>query len=175
MIKQLVLSALLLSACIAWGQEFKVEYDKDRDYTQFKTFRFGEGELTTPKDQQQVTAEQVDEWVKDSMTRELESKGLRRVDSVADLVVSYVIGTLTKSDAGTLGPMGLTPGSMDRNYSRDYRMGNLVIDLNDRRDLMVWRINATFEMLSASAQSLIDAAVQKGFKKYPKPAKKKKK
>jgi len=64
---------------------------------------------------------------------------------------------------------------MDRNYSRDYRMGNLVIDMNDKRGLMVWRINATFEMLSTSAQSLIDAVVQKGFKKYPKPAKKKKK
>jgi hypothetical protein len=175
MIKQLVLSVLLLSVCTAWGQEFKVEYDKDRDYTQYKTFRFGEGELTTPKDQQQVTADQVDKWIKDSVTKELELRGLKRVDSASDLVVSYVVGTLAKSDAGNLGPMGLTPGSMDRNYSRDYRMGNLVIDLNDRRGLMVWRINATFEMSSASAQSLIDAVVQKGFKKYPKPAKKKKK
>lgn len=175
MIKQLILCALLLSACTTWGQEFKVEYDKDRDYTQYKTFRFGEGELTTPKDQQQVTPEQVDKWIKDSVTKELELRGLKRVDSAADLVVSYVVGTLAKSDAGTVGPMGLTPGSMDRNYSRDYRMGNLVIDLNDRRGIMVWRINSTFEMLSASAQSLIDAAVQKGFKKYPKPPKKKKK
>ncbi|HRG78074.1 MAG TPA: DUF4136 domain-containing protein [Cyclobacteriaceae bacterium] len=175
MIKHLVLYALLLSAYTAMGQEFKVEYDKDRDYTQYKTFRFGEGELTTPKDQQQVTAEQVDKWIKDSVTKELELRGLKQVDSAADLVVSYVVGTLSKSDAGSVGPMGLTPGSMDRNYSRDYRMGNLVIDMNDKRSLMVWRINATFEMSSASAQSLIDAVVQKGFKKYPKPAKKKKK
>lgn len=175
MIRQLILSGLLLSAYTTWGQEFKVEYDKNRDYTLYKTFHFGEGELTTPKDQQQVTAEQVDKWIKDSVTKELELRGLKRVDSAADLVVSYVVGTLAKSDAGTLGPMGLTPGSMDRNYSRDYRMGNLVIDLNDKRGPMVWRINATFEMLSTSAQSLIDAAVQKGFKKYPKPPKKKKK
>ena len=51
----------------------------------------------------------------------------------------------------------------------------LVIDLNDRKGLKVWRINATIEMLSANAQTVIEGVVQKGFKKYPKPAKKKKK
>jgi len=175
MIKNLVLSALLLGAYTALSQEFKVEYDKDRDYTQYKTFRYGEGELTTPKDQQQVTAEQVDKWIKDSVTKELELRGLKLVDSAADLVISYAVGTLAKSEAGSVGPMGLTPGSMERNYSRDYQLGNLVVDLNDKKGLMVWRISATVEMMLSTSQSVIDAAVQKGFKKYPKPAKKKKK
>jgi len=175
MVKHFVLSVLLFSSSLAMSQEFKVEYEKNRDYSQYKTFRFGEGELITPQDQRQVTAEEVDKWVKDAVTKELEMKGLKRVDSAADLVVSYVTGSIAKSDASNVGPMGLTPGSMERNFSREYRVGNLVIDLNDRKGLKVWRVNATIEMLSTNAQSVIEGVVQKGFKKYPKPAKKKKK
>jgi hypothetical protein len=158
-----------------WSQEFKVEYDKNRDFTQYKTFRFGEGELVTPKDQRQMSAAQVDTWIKEAMTRQLEAKGLKLVDSVADLVVSYVIGTIARSDAGDVGPMGLTPGSMDRTYMKDYRQGNLVIDLNDKHDIKVWRVNATMEMSVSNGEKIIGQVVQKGFKKYPKSEKKKKK
>lgn len=175
MIRFIVFSVLLLSFFKGWGQEFKVEYDKNRDYTQYKTFRFGEGELVTPKDQRQLTPEQVDKWLKASVSRELELKGLQRVDSVADLVVSYVVGTLAKSDAGNVGPLGLTPGSMDRTYMKDYRMANIVIDLNDKRDIKIWRVNATIEMIAADGEKIIGQVIQKGFKKYPKAAKQKKK
>jgi hypothetical protein len=175
MTRLLVLIAILLGVTSAWGQEMKVEYDKDRDYTQYKTFRFGEGELVTPKDQRQVSAGQVDKWVKEAMTKELELKGLKRADSVADLVISYVMGTLARSDAGNVGPLGLTPGSMDRTYMKDYRQGNIVIDLNDRRDIKVWRVNATMEMSSSNAEKMINQVVQKGFKKFPKLKEKAKK
>ncbi len=175
MIRLVIFSILFLSFSTSWGQEFKVEYDKNRDFTQYKTFRFGEGELVTPKDQRQMTAEQVDKWIKEAMTRELELKGLKRVDSAADLVVSYMVGTLARSDAGDVGPMGLTPGSMDRTYMKDYRQANLVIDLNDKRNIKVWRVNATMEIGSTNGEKIITQAVQKGFKKYPKAAKEKKK
>jgi Domain of unknown function (DUF4136) len=175
MTRLIVLIAILLGATSAWSQEMKVEYDKDRDYTQYKTFRFGEGELVTPKDQRQVSAQQVDKWVKDAMTNELELKGLKRADSVADLVISYVVGTLSRSDAGDVGPLGLTPGSMERTYMKDYRQGNIVIDLNDRRDIKVWRVNATMEMSSSNAEKMINQVVQKGFKKFPKSKEKAKK
>jgi hypothetical protein len=175
MIMRILIPIIWIASFAVHAQEFKVEYDKNRDYSQYKTFRFGEGELTTPKDQRQVTAEEVDKWVKNAVTKELEMKGLKRVDSAADLVVSYLAGSIAKSVASNVGPMGLTPGSMERNFSREYQVGNLVIDLNDRKGLKVWRISATIEMLSNNAPTVIDGVVQKGFKKYPKPAKKKKK
>jgi hypothetical protein len=168
MVRSILFIAVMLGATTAWSQGLKVEFDKDRDYTQYKSFRFGEGELVTPKDQRQVSEEQVDKWVKAAMTRELELKGLTRVDSTADLVISYVVGTLARSDAGDVGPLGLTPGSMDRTYLKDYRQGNIVIDLNDRRDIKVWRVNATMEMTSSTAEKMINQVIQKGFKKYPK-------
>jgi Domain of unknown function (DUF4136) len=173
MIRLFVLSALVLSASAGWSQEFKVEYDKNRDFSQYKTFRFGEGELLTPKDQRQSTAEQVDKWIKAAVTSELEFKGLQRVDSAADLVVSYVVATVAKSEAGNVGPLGMTPGSTERTYQKDYRMGNMVIDLNDKRGIKVWRVNATVEMIAENGEKIIGQVVQKGFRKYPKPAKKK--
>ncbi len=175
MIKPLLLSVLLLLTNSAWSQEFKVVYDKDRDFSQYKTFRFGEGELLTPKDKRQLTAEQVDKWMKTAITNELKMKGLQRTDSAADLVVSYVVGTVAKSDAGNVGPLGMTPGSTERTYMKDYQMASMVIDLNDRRDIKVWRVNTTIEMVSTNAEKLIGQVVQKGFKKYPKAVKNKSK
>ncbi len=174
MIRLAAFFIFLLGSTLGWGQEFKVEYDKDRNFSQYKTFRFGEGELVTPKDQRQASAQQVDKWIKDGMTHQLELKGLKRVDSTADLVISYVVGTLARSDAGDVGPMGLTPGSMDRTYMKDYRQANLVLDLNDK-SYRVWRVNATMEMTSANAEKIIGQIIQKGFRKYPKADKKKKK
>jgi len=175
MIRLIAFSVFLSGALIATAQEFKVDYNKERDFSQYKTFRFGEGEIITPKDQRQGDEEYVHKWVKSAVSRELQMKGLQPSDSAADLVVSYVVGTLAKSDAGDVGPMGLTPGSMDRTYLRDYRQGSLIIDLNDRNNLLVWRVSATTDLSSSSGERMIDQVVQKGFKKYPQAGKAKKK
>jgi hypothetical protein len=175
MIRTLFLFVLLLISSIGFGQELKVEFDKNRDFTNYKTFRFGEGEIITPKDQQQTNEADIEKWIRSAISRELEMRELTRVDSSADLVVSNVAGSLARSAAGDVGPMGLTPGSMDRTYIRDYRQGSLIIDLNDRNKLLVWRINATSDMSATGGERMIDQIVEKGFRKYPKPSKKKKK
>ncbi len=158
-----------------FAQDIKVEYDKNHDFTQYKTFRFGEGEVITPKDQRQVSDQTVHGWVRNAVAKELELRGLKQVDSAADLVVSYAVGTLARSDAGNLGPMGLTPGSTERTYMNDYTQGSLIIDLNDRQNLMVWRVNATTNMTATEGELLIQTIVQKGFQKFAKPVKQKKK
>ncbi len=160
---------------MSFGQELKVEFDKNRDFSQYKTYRFGEGEIITPKDQQQTNEADIEKWIRNAISRELELRELVLVDSAADLVVSYVAGSLARSAAGDLGPMGLTPGSMDRTYIRDYRQGSLIIDLNDKSKLLVWRINATSDMSATGGERMIGQIVEKGFRKYPKPSKKKKK
>lgn len=173
--KVVFLFVFLLVAKISWTQELKVEFDKNRDFSQYKTYRFGEGEIITPKDQQQTNEKDIEKWIRNAISRELEMRELTLVDSAADIVVSYVAGSLARSSMGDVGPMGMTPGSMDRAYIRDYRQGSLIIDLNDKRKLLVWRINATSDMSAAGGERMIDQIVEKGFRKYPKPGKKKKK
>lgn len=165
----------MLISSIGFGQELKVEFDKNRDFSQYKTFRFGEGEIITPKDQQQSNEKDIEKWIRNAIRRELEMRALTLVDSSSDLVVSYVAGSLARSATGDVGPMGLTPGSNDRTYIRDYRQGSLIIDLNDRSKLLVWRINATSDMSATGGERMIGQIVEKGFRKYPKPTKKKKK
>jgi hypothetical protein len=172
--KQWLLLVTLI-ASVAYGQDIKVDYDKDLDFTQFKTFRFGECEVITPKDQQVVSEEQIHKWVQTAVIRELESKGLTRVDSSADMVVSYAIGAMARSDAGSVGPMGLTPGSMERNYMRDFSQGSFILDLNNRSNIKVWRINATTTATVTDGETMIDGIVAKGLRKFGKPEKKKKK
>ncbi|MCW5909832.1 MAG: DUF4136 domain-containing protein [Cyclobacteriaceae bacterium] len=157
------------------AQEIKVEFDKTRDFTQYRTFSFGEEEVITPKDQKQVSDEEIKKWIVNAITKELTLKGLQQADSSADLMVSYVVGTLSRSDMGNLGPMGMAPGSTERTFIRDYQQGSLIIDLNDKKDFLVWRINSTTNMTSAGGERLVEQIVQRGFKQFGKPVKKKKK
>src|SRR6478736_2685609 len=122
------IALMLLSIC-ASAQEIKIECDKKHDFSKYKTFRFGESQVVTPADQKQVSDATIDKWVRTGVFRKLEFKGLNGVDSVADLVVTYVIGTMTRSDAQAIGPLGMTPGSDDRTWKRDYKQTSFIIDL----------------------------------------------
>jgi hypothetical protein len=152
-----------------------VEYDKKRDFSHYKSFSFGESQIITPPDQKQVADAALDKWIKNGVTRELELKGLKRVDSAAQLIVTYAAGSLERSDAESLGPLGLTPGANpSRTWMRDYRQTSLIIDLNDRSNNLIWRVNSTSNLSTADGERAIDAIVGKGFRKFGKPVKKKK-
>ena len=159
------------------AQDIKVEYDKNGDFTHYKTFSFGEAEVITPKDQRVFDEAVLHGWVKNAITSELEEKGLKKVDSSADLIVSYIVGAVELSETGSTGPFGGTPGvETSRHYTNSYRQGNLIIDLNNRSDFLVWRVNAQAVNISADAERYIKEIVSKGFKKFSiKPKKSKKK
>ena len=175
---KILLQLLLFLGTAGFAQEFSVEYDKERDFSKYKTFSFGEGEIITPKDQKVMDSNQLHGWVKEAITRELEMKGLKRVDSLGgDLIASYVIGSAMRSEIENVGPLGGTPGmvAQPRSSMRDFNMGSFFIDLKDKSKNLVWRINAEKMLTASEIQSSIDEIVTKGFKKYGKPVKAKKK
>lgn len=159
------------------AQEIKVEYDKNRDFTKYKTFTFGESEITTPKDERVFDEKVLHGWVRNSITKELEEKGMKKSDTTGDLVVSYIIGAVELSETGDLGPFGGTPGiETNRHYTNSFRQGNLIIDLDDKNDFLIWRVNAQAVNMSPQAERYINEVVAKGFKKFSiKPKKSKKK
>ncbi len=162
---------LFLSAMSgAFAQDIEAEYDKNRDYSIYKTFSLGEGEIITPKDQRKVSDEQLHKWVREAIAEELKDKGLVQLDSMGDLRVSYIVGSLERSDlrSNTAGGLG---GGVVLN---DYEQSSLVIDMNDRNNFLIWRINGVTSV-SSTAVTMIDEVVAKGFKKFSiKPKKKKK-
>jgi hypothetical protein len=172
------LAFLILISFSSQAQDINVEYDKKRDLSGYKTFSLGESEVITPKDQQVEKVSNLKGWVDKSLAEELKEKGLTQVDSLGDLVATYVIGSKQQSDLQQLGPLGMEPNNPSQTWQRDYRMGSLIIDLNDRNSNLIWRINAsTSSAFTTDTQNLIDQIVSAGFKKFslkPKKSKKKK-
>jgi len=169
-----ILPVLFLAASIhALGQGIKVEYDKKHDVTKYKTFSFGESQVITPPDQKQVSDATVDKWIKNGVTRELEYKGLQWVEKSGDLTVTYAVGTMPRSDVQAIGPLGQTPGSNATTWSRDYSQTSLIVDLNNKSNFLVWRINAVADVVT-DGERTIDLIVERGFKKFGKAVKKKK-
>jgi Domain of unknown function (DUF4136) len=167
---------LTVLAVSSFGQSVEAEYDKNKDFTHYKTFSFGESQITTPADQKRIEDKTMDAWIVRAITRELELKGLKRRDSMPDLIATYAEGTLARTDIERLGPLALTPGANpSRSFTLEYEQSSLVIDLNDRSGNLIWRVNSTTNMTSSEIERTVDAIVEKGFKKFAKPHKKKKK
>jgi hypothetical protein len=165
-----------ISSIFSFGQTIEVEYDKSRDFTQYRTFSFGQSQITTPADQKLIKDATMDEWIVRAITKELELKGLKRSDSLSDLIATYVEGTSSRSDTERLGPLALTPGAEpDRSFTHEYKQSTLVIDLNDRSGNLIWRITSTTNMTATEVERTVDAIVEKGFKRFAKPLKRKKK
>jgi hypothetical protein len=175
MTSKIFLFLSFLSFSLLAQDDIKVEYDKKHDFAQYKTFALGEGEIVTPKDKRVVKDATMHNWVRSAIIEELTEKGLKQVDSLGDLVVSYAVGSLPRTDMSQLGPLGQTPGSTNQTWSRDYQQNSLIIDLNNRQNSLVWRINGTTTSPASGAQPMISEIVSEGFKKLSLKPKKGKK
>ena len=160
----------------ASAQEVKVTFDKTKDMSGYKTFQFGETEVITPKDQRIMDEKQLREKVNKIIIEELTEKKLERLDSNAQLVVSYIIGAVERSDIYSAGPLGGTPGQINAGaVVEDFKEGTFVVDLNDRSNYLVWRINSTIRYSASETIRQVEQVVDKGFKKFPNKPKVKKK
>lgn len=174
------MKSLLFLFCLAFvpafAQDIKVEYDKTKDYSGYKTFKFGESEIITPKEKKKISDKALDKMIKDAIAKVMTSKGLSQNDSSAQLVVTYVAGVFEHSETQNLGPLGQAPGSSSQTWSNNYSQGELIIDLNDvQSKKLIWRINSQTNTTTPEASQYIEQIVDKGLKKFAvKPRGKKK-
>ncbi len=173
--KVLCLLLLVSASSFLWGQKVKVGYDKSADFSKFKTYAWA------PQD---VTARMplVAAAIKAAVNEELTSRGLRKVDSDPDLLVSYQGGVDAKSAVAAQDPgytaSGGVPlpdstmwsGSLGASSSAEMQ-GTLAIDLADaRRNQLVWRGTAKAKLDTQNQSKVFDQAnkaVTEMFKKYP--------
>ncbi len=169
--KSFIFLFILLGIADSFGQDIVAEYDKDRDFTVYKTFSIGEGEIITPKDQRKIDDQKLHKWVREAIASELKDKGLTQLDSLGDLNVTYIIGSLERSNLASSGTGGIGAGVV----MNDYEQSSFVIDMNDRNNFLVWRVNGVTSTNHPNANTMIEEVVAKGFKKFSiKPKKKKK-
>ncbi len=160
----------------ARAQEIKLTFDKTKDMTGYQTFQFGESEVITPKDLRIFDEKLLREKVSAIIAKELKDKKLQQVDSNAQVVVSFIIGLVERSDIYSAGPLGGTPGQVNAGpVVEDFREAAFVVDLHDRSDNMIWRINSTIRYSTAETLNQVEEVVEKGLKKFPNKPKVKKK
>jgi len=177
-------SLLLMTLCFlaltsAVAQDVRYNFDKDTDFSKFKTYKWVE-----LKDAAKVN-DITDKNIKASVEAQLATKGLTKTDSdSADLYIGYqgAVGqekqfTSYSTDwgygggwyrGGWYGPSsGMTTGQTSTIYT-----GQLAIDMYDsaHKDL-VWRgvVSKTLDPKAKpeKQQKNLDKAVAKLFKKYP--------
>jgi hypothetical protein len=165
---RLTIAILLLFNFQTSGQEIKVEYNKKTDFSKYKTFCFGEGLVVAQSTLRQVSDVTFSNWIINGIVREFERKSMTEVDSLGDVNISYALIRTAQLDIEGNGPLGMTPGSSDRTWSRNYTESTLIIDLKDRNDLLIWRVKANFDISGPNSETTIDTIVGKGFKKFHK-------
>jgi len=161
----------LLTALTAFARSVNVDFDKDTDFTKFKTFAFAEG-TPTP-----VTL--TNQRIEKAIETQLEEKGLTRVEGAADLTVVFHCAVTQKTQLNTtsLGGWGWGPGwrrwgggGTAITQVERIPVGTLIVDIGDSADKRyVWRGTATKTISSKPDKNArtIDAEVKKMFEKFP--------
>ena len=169
----------LLVPAIAFAQKTSYDFDKNADFTKYKTYTLKEG---TP-----VGDPLIDRRIIEAIGVELAAKGLSRNDTNPDLVVVYHVAFDKKQDIQTFstgigyGPYGYGwGGGWGTTDVRviEILMGTLVIDLADstKKEMVFRGIGVKEVNVQAKPEKRdksISEAVKKILKNYPPKPKKK--
>jgi len=158
---------LFLSVSLAFGQKVRFDYDHNATFSKYKTFMWIKKPLT-PQDplmQQRII---------DSVNAQLMAKGLRLVESNADLAVAVNVATQEKQTLNTfydgLGGWAWGMGGVATTTVDTYTEGTMVVDLFDTQTKkVVWRGTAEKDISSKpkKVSNEVEKAVEKLFKHFP--------
>lgn len=156
---------ILLVAAGAFAQKITVEFDREANFSKYKTFAIRAGQLNS-KDPA-LNSELVKKRLEADIERSLTAKGLQMVAGRSDLNVRYHFGSAAKVEVERY-PAGWY-GMGTRVVRVPYAEGTLVIDLRDPSTRsLVWRGIATEEKSDVSKiEGKLDDMVRKSLEKYP--------
>jgi hypothetical protein len=166
----LVLFVLTCGTIVA---DVTVDWDRQADFTQFKTYAWGKGTpAKNPLMDQRIIA---------AIDKQLAEKGFQKVDpSQADLVVLYhaAVGQQTQLNTTDMGGgWGWRWGGpgMSTTTVEKIPTGQLVVDIGDAKSkklLWLGNASATLSDKPEKNEEKINKAVAKMFEKFPPPVKK---
>jgi hypothetical protein len=178
---RLALLVVILGATLARAQKVKVGYDKSADFAQFKTYAW------MPR-QTPATMPLLATSIQLDVDHALAAKGLTKVESNPDLLVTYQSGVDAQSaapalDSGYTASGGIPPpnstmwgGSLAAGSVAQVVHGTLAVVLIDARQKQtVWSGTAKAKIDTEKQSKLfdqVDKAITEMFKNYP-PAKEK--
>jgi hypothetical protein len=177
----LSIALFLLAASTAVAQDVRYNFDKNADFSKFKTYKW-----VPMKDAQKVD-DLLDKQLKDAIDAELAKKGLTKTDAdTADLYIGYQVGIGTEKQFTSYdtswgagpgwyrggwygGGGGMTTGQTSTIY-----VGQLAVDMNDSKNHdLVWRgvVSKTIDPKAKpdKQEKNLAKAVAKLLKNYPPP------
>ncbi len=182
-----IFTAVLITAFFsssAFAQKAKSDYDKNTDFTKYKSYAFAGWQQDSDKQLNDFDKKRIQE----SLKAELDARGMNLVESGADAAISVfiVIDAKTSTTAYTnynggmgygmgrgwgMGYGGMGMGSSTTTYSEnDYLEGTFVVDIYDEssKDL-VWQgvITGTVKEKPEKREKSIPKSMAKLMKKYP--------
>ena len=161
----IVVSLLALAAGTAMAQKVDIESDDSIDFSKYKTFRMGEGQLKSKS--ASLNSDLTRRKIENEIRKRLVEKGLSETSSQPDLNVMFRLGSAPRNEVEAF-PVGRY-GRGTRRVVTQYTEGTLIIDLRDtsRREL-VWRAVAVEDKGDPSKiADRLDEMVKKSFDKYP--------
>jgi len=163
-----------LSATAALAQQVKTDYDRNADFSQYKTYSWEKVQTPDPL------------WVdriKQAVNAALTAKGLTPVESGGDVAVVALETTQNQNTLNTfydgfgggwrwrgMGGMGDATTTVET-----YKVGTLVVDLFDAHSKkVIWRGSSSDTLSDKSDKNIknLDKGVQKMFDHFPPDAKK---
>lgn len=162
----------------ASAQRVEVTKSKTADFGQFRTFFLKEGDLVLVMPES-PDARQLKEYISNAIQEEMTEKGYSgHSDSTADLSVSYVAEIVERIEQANLGPLGEAPArsgadlDQPRTWSQEIRRGSLAIEVFDSKTgESVWRSRSEINFRSADLNEVLNAAVGRSMRKFPKSKK----
>jgi len=160
----------LLGSALAFAQKTNINWDRSANFASYHTYMW-----------EAITNPAKGDWnqrIIDAVDKQLQAKGLTKVDSNPDLWVVYSNSIHDeKSVVGVGYLVGPTWGSSGPVARHTYitKLGTLVVELADTRDKeLVWRgaVSDTITDNDNKNINTLDKAVAKLFKGYPPKAKK---
>jgi Domain of unknown function (DUF4136) len=162
----------VLFATVSLAQQVKTDYDRNADFSQYKTYSWEKIQTQDPL------------WVgriKEAVNGALTAKGLTAVDSGGDIAIVAIEMTKNQQNLNTFydgfgggwrwgGGFGNATTTVD-----NYKVGTLVVDLFDAKTKnIIWRGSSSDTLSDKSDKNIknLDKGVQKMFDHYPPDVKK---
>ena len=172
----ILLAVVFAGPAVTRAQKVTVDYDKSINFSNYKTFAWseGKGEARNPI---------VGQMIKDAVERELNARGLSRVESNPDLRFSFMAASgmnlqVKQPGWNTEAGLILNSGVYANGVMWDVSTGTLMLDAFDNKtDQMVWRGFAKDTLPRApsadaaadakSVEKQVNKAISKMFQKFP--------
>jgi Domain of unknown function (DUF4136) len=167
----------LLMTGTAFAQKVTIDFDRNTDFSKYRTYSFGRG---TPAPETLMN-----QRIQDAIERQLAEKGLTMVESDPDLIVVYhcAVDKETQLNTTYLGGWGWGwgwgrwgGGGNAITQVEQIPVGHLIVDIGDAAEKRyIWRGTSTKTVSSNPEKNAktIDEGVRKMFEKFPPPPEKK--